>query len=260
MNELKQKLMNIPVIGSLSIKLYEKFFRNNIPSTWVEKYLNNSDVTIIQIGSNDGKTGDPIFQLINKRKKWKAIFVEPVPYLYARLKANYGLNPRFIFENVAINDGSEQIFYAVKSTAKDTYPDLPSWFDQLSSFNRDNIINHLNGKLEPFIEEITLQGLTLHGLFLRNSIDFIDLLHIDTEGYDWKVLSQLQFDKLKPTLILFEHKHLRLAEKQQSLEFLNKNYCVFDFGSDYLAIKNNIIKGKDLNKIGHKMITQSNIV
>ena len=39
-------------------------------------------------------------------------------------------------------------------------------------------------------------------------IDHVDLLHIDTEGYDWVVLSQFNLERYRPTVILFEYKHL----------------------------------------------------
>jgi len=260
MKNLKQKIKNIPILGEISVKIYRTISPPNTPTYWIKRYLPVDDAIIVQIGSNDGKTGDPIYHLFNQREKWKAIFVEPVPYLFKRLKHNFKSDTRFTFENFAINDGKEQIFYSVKQEAKEKFPDLPAWFDQLGSFNKNNILKHLNGKLEPFIEETRLQGITLTNLLSRNSVDFIDLLHIDTEGYDWKILCQLPLDRYKPTLILFEHKHLEKVEKKESIEFLSNHYYIFDFISDFLAVKKDVIKKGDLYKIGNKMITQSNIV
>ena len=113
----------------------------------------------------------------------------------------------------------------------------------------------MDGQLEPFIDEITLQGLSLQDLFSRNSINQIDLLHIDTEGYDWKILSQLELNKFKPTLILFEHVHLPALEKQQSIEFLKEDYCIFEFRLDFLAIRKDAIRKKDLDNIGLKRVS-----
>jgi hypothetical protein len=39
-------------------------------------------------------------------------------------------------------------------------------------------------------------------LFERHSLNAIDLLHIDTEGADFKVLSQLNLNKYRPKVIL----------------------------------------------------------
>lgn len=210
----------------------------DLPGIWIRKLLNKHEVMVVQIGSNDGKSGDPLFNLIAKRKSWKALFVEPVPYLFDQLKQNYGEEDRFTFENRAVNDGSEQTFYSVTENIHDKIPDLPVWVEQLGSFKKDSIIGHLQGKLEPYIEEIIVQGTTLPELLNKNKVEKIDLLHIDAEGYDWIILSQLDLSTFKPEIILYEHKHLPNGEKQASLFFLKSyNYQIFQLGSDYLCIQ-----------------------
>lgn len=193
MKYLKHKIKEIPYIGHFFISVY-KYLAPDLQSLIV-KYISNHQVIILQIGSNDGKTGDPLFSMICDNKNWNAIFVEPVPYLFKRLKENYGGDPRFNFENIAINEGKEQIFYSVNHNANELLSDLPFWYDQLGSFNRDNIMNHLDGILEPFIEETKLEGVTLMGLLDKYSIKKLDILHIDTEGYDWEILKQLPLNK-----------------------------------------------------------------
>ena len=47
------------------------------------------EVRFVQIGSNDGKTGDPIYELVSKNQHWKGVLVEPVDFLHRKLKANY---------------------------------------------------------------------------------------------------------------------------------------------------------------------------
>lgn len=74
-----QKLRRISILDLLYIHLY-KFWAPDISSI-IAKYT-PSDGTIIQIGSNDGKSGDPLYSFIMKNKKSKAIFVEPVPYCF----------------------------------------------------------------------------------------------------------------------------------------------------------------------------------
>lgn len=237
------KIKKIPILGALLSRAYRSFNKKNhsfdSPTIWLNKLLKGKNVQIVQIGSNDGKTGDPIFNLIKTNNPWKALFVEPIPYLFERLKINYGNDTRFIFENVAINDGTKQIFYAVKEEAKTYLPDLPSWYDQLGSFNKENILNHLNGALEPYIEEILLIGSTLTDLLKRNKINDIALLHIDAEGYDWKILSQLDLNYIKPKIILVEHKHLTDTEEKSMIHFLSKDYLLFKLGDDLIGILNN---------------------
>jgi FkbM family methyltransferase len=228
----------------------------DIPSVWIKRILNNDNAFIVQVGSNDGISGDPLYDLIHQNKNWEALFIEPVPYLFEKLIKNYKNQSRFIFENVAINDGSIQTFYSVNNSVKSRIPSLPIWFDQLASFKRENITNHLNGVLEPYIEETLINGATLPSLLHKYKIETIDLLHIDVEGYDWVVLSQLDLINFTPDIILYEHKHLSSDEKNQSLNFLKDyNYTVYKLGSDFIGIRNNSTNAKHIRKLkGVKVI------
>lgn len=207
---------------------------------WFNKILGGKVAHIVQIGSNDGKTGDPLNQLLFTNKEWKALFVEPVPYLFERLKRNYPDDKRFQFENVAINKGERLTFYWVNPDANGTLDNLPYWFDQLGSFNRQHIINELGERIEPFIFSEELEGVTLNTLFERNDIQQIDILHIDTEGYDWQILSQLDLKKHKPSFILYEKNHLLASDLNDSYNFLKIDYKLYEIGIDMLAVSKEV--------------------
>lgn len=239
--KLKQILKKVPGLGSLLVFINRRFLMEKVapydePSLWLQKLLKDEEVRIVQIGSNDGANGDPIFDLVKRNNSWKALFVEPVPYLFERLKSNYGSDSRFSFENVAINDGTKQKFYSVKKEAKKDLPDLPTWYDQLGSFDKENILKHLDGVLEPYIEESYISGVSLEELFRRNNIEELSLLHIDTEGYDWKILSQLNLGFIQPKIILVEHKHLIKIEKKHLINFLKPHYLLYSLGGDIIGI------------------------
>ncbi len=203
---------------------------------WFNKLLKDKAAYIVQIGSNDGKTGDPLYALLHKYKSWKGLFVEPLPDTFEKLKNNYPNDNRFRFENVAINEGAAMDFYWVDPKAKEVHPDLPYWFDQLGSFSKAHILNQLDGILEPFIRTTVLEGISLPTLLSRNKIKEISILHIDAEGYDWKILSQLNLNVYQPTFILYEYNHLSPIERSASIDFLQENYCLFDVGIDILAV------------------------
>jgi len=250
---MKKILKKIPVLGGLLISLNK--FLNGKDRTeeeqkhLISKYLSGENTQIVQIGSNDGKSADPIYDLVHKNKKWKVLWVEPVPYLFNRLQENFPNEDRFSFENSAINDGSRQVFYYVHKDANKKISNLPRWYDQIGSFERSHILKHLDGRLEPYIVELEIHGITLQDLFDKYFIQSIGLLHIDTEGHDWKILSQLDLKLYKPNVILFEHKHLNEIEIKDSIKFLNKNYFIVDMERDFLCIRRNLINdSKDLLK------------
>jgi hypothetical protein len=69
----------------------------------LEKNANKDNFFFIQIGSNDGKTGDPIHKYIIKYD-WQGILVEPVYYLYKKLLKTYSEKNNLVFKNIAIAD------------------------------------------------------------------------------------------------------------------------------------------------------------
>ncbi|MEM1318952.1 MAG: FkbM family methyltransferase [Bacteroidota bacterium] len=226
-------------------QLFKKPFLQDqrYPPYWFDQLLGGQAAFLVQIGSNDGKTGDPLYPLLQKHPSWKALFVEPVPYVFEQLRKNYPDHQRFRFENVAINKGEQLSFHWVDPKARDTYPDLPYWFDQLGSFDKQHILKHFDGKLAPFIISKELEGIPLPTLFERNQVQQIDILHIDTEGYDWTILSQLDLAQHRPKFILYEHNHLSSADLEASKAFLREDYWLFEIGIDMLAVRRDLEKG-----------------
>jgi len=229
------------ILARIKRKILKKPFIKDkrYPTYWFDKLLGSENAFLVQIGSNDGKTGDPLFPLLHKNKNWEALFVEPVPSSFKKLKANYTDSQRFTFENVAINEGQSMNFYWVDPKAKETLTDLPYWYDQLGSFDKQHILKHFDGALEPYIRTEILEGINLITLLLRNSISSIDVLHIDTEGYDWKILSQLDLERFEPKFILFEQHHLSPKDRQEAIDFLAEKYCLFNVDIDMLAVNKN---------------------
>lgn len=195
-------------------------------------------VFFVQVGSNDGRHGDPLRGLIKTRKYWSGIFIEPVPYAMDGLKANYGSHSRFAYENVAVSDAYERrrFYYVSQKAAEDMGESLPAWHDQLGSFDPDHIAKHLDGLLEPYKVSVEVVCMPLNEILKRHRVDKIDLIHIDTEGYDYQVLKQIDFVAYQPKAILFENHHLSAADNMAAIEMLEASgYGVEPIGGDSLA-------------------------
>ena len=50
----------------------------------------------------------------------------------------------------------------------------------------------------------------------------IDLLQIDVEGYDYEIIKMIDFERVKPLIIHFEHGHLPIEQFEECLEVLIK--------------------------------------
>jgi FkbM family methyltransferase len=216
-------------------EIYKKEIQKNIK----EFLKNKSSVFFIQVGSNDGLQGDSIRDLIINDESWSGIFIEPVGFIFQNLKRNYGNKVRFIFENVAIAEkkGYAKFYYVSEQAKVDLGDKLPYWYDQLGTFDKNHILKHCDGELEPYIVEEDIECLPLQDILTRNNVQAIDLLHIDTEGYDYKVLSQVDFVGYKPLVMLYENTHLGVEERQKAELLLKTNdYRVTEYGGDTLAI------------------------
>lgn len=200
----------------------------------------NGVVRFVQIGSNDGMSGDPLHKYITSNE-WSGILVEPMPEIFDRLVKNYQREGhRLFFANLAVGpiDGSLSFFY-VDDNAKE----LPEWASQLSSFNRDVIVKHttyLPG-IKDRIKEMPIESLRLDSLLERFHFFDLDLVHIDTEGSDFEALKTINFDRLSPDIIIYEQKHIPARDAKESVSLLRrKGYKVYICGGDCLAVKNKI--------------------
>jgi len=198
-------------------------------------YNNKKDFFFIQVGSNDGKTGDPIHRLVS-RYKFKGILIEPVYYLYKKLLRTYSKQNNLIFKNVAIaNKRGYKNFYRIEENNE---PNNPWWYDQLGSFNKEVVLKHKDSIPnfdKHFITE-KVNCITFNELIEENQVDKIDLLHIDTEGYDYEIIKLVDFNKIKPKIILYENHHLNMQDKIKCMEYLkNKGYSIIFMGGDTFA-------------------------
>lgn len=236
---IKERLRNVPLVYGLGKRIYRRFRGADLT---IQEYIlkavgHKSRVFFVQVGSNDGRQGDPIHDLIVERPGWRGMFIEPIDFLFKRLRSNYGEAERFIFENVAIGTekGSKKFYYVSEKASE---LDLPYWHDQLGSFDRDHITRALGEQMIPYIVEEDVECLPLQDVLDRNGVEEIDLVHVDTEGFDYKVLSQIDLKRYKPSVILFEHHLLPDDEFASARKLLRSNgYRLVQYGNDILAIK-----------------------
>jgi FkbM family methyltransferase len=199
------------------------------------RYLNlNKKLTFIQIGANDGKMNDPIYNFNMKNKSFVSGFVlEPLPDMYEKLVANYKSCPNVKGFNLAIHTTeSEMIIHRVKpSLAKG----IPAHAAGIGSFNKDHWKKSNFVTNQEFIEQVRVSCVSFNDFVESNKIENIDLLLLDTEGYDYEILMNINFQELMPKIIRFEH---GIRDQVMSLQKF-KHVC------DYL------------NKMGYQIVAES---
>ncbi len=190
----------------------------------------------VKVGANDGITHDPCSDLLLNDPAWRGLFIEPVPYLFERLRKNLGGADRFIFDRSAIGPAGTACLYYIDPAAKEAFPDLPAWFDQVGSFDSSHIHRHFGHRLDHYLRKQNLEVVPLNAVLKKHGLEDLHLLHIDTEGYDYQVLSTLDFAVARPQIIFIEHKHLARGDRIALLKLLkDADYRVHDCGDDYFA-------------------------
>lgn len=171
----------------------------------------------IEIGANDGRINDNLRSSILS-SRWSGIMVEPLPFVFERLRHNYARFSRVALENVAIADRDGQLpFYHLAHVDDPKREHLPSWYDQLGSFSREVVLSH--AYLIPDIERRLVRTLvpctTYEALCRKHGVKDVDLVLIDTEGYDYEVIKHIDFKLHGPRMLVYEHYHLSAKDRAE---------------------------------------------
>jgi len=182
---------------------------------------NRKKLFFVQIGANDGYTADPIYNLV-KKFGWSGLLIEPVPEYFQKLKQSYKDVPNLSFANIAIADkNGNKTLYGFSDKA-------PFWIKMhtktKNSFSKKTILSHswYMPNLEKFIVGQKVKAIDVETLIKKYTDGKVDMIFIDTEGYDFEILKQFDLGDLRPLVVYYEHKHLCLADKNKSWDTLTE--------------------------------------
>ena len=223
--------------------------------TEIEKVLaaleQREDVVIVQIGAYVGDTpNDPLVKCLRANLTRfpgsRALLVEPVNEYFDRLRENYADLPGAVFENVAVAayDG-ECTFFRIGVDPKEY--GQPDWLTQCGSTRPDrmeelwdNCASEGDPEIKSFWHEHsiaeTVPCLRFETLLERHGITHVDFLQIDTEGSDYDILRTIDFTRVRPDYINYEHELLG-GDQPACREMLEEaGYTLQDWGeTDTLA-------------------------
>lgn len=197
--------------------------------------LSSSQRSFIQIGANDGVKNDPIYSFV-VNYRWQGVLVEPLPDFFARLQSNYSGIPGLRFENSGISDkdGHLEFYYLPPRYSS------PEWLQQIGSFSKEAILLNLKDLPEfiPHIESDRIPVLTLNQLFAKYSIRSVDLLLIDAEGFEGRILKGLALSSVRPRFIFYEWGCMSTIEHRELMNMLKGlGYALYASQGDILAVK-----------------------
>lgn len=190
--------------------------------------------TFIQVGAFDGVTCDPLRKYLVKYP-WTGVMLEPQPIAFGKLSALYMGKEEISILNAAISmDNGEADLYVVENDV------FPEWARGMASFDEHNIRKHSDALpgLAGSIKKTRIKTVSFEQLLADHQFSRIDLLQIDTEGFDAEVLKLFPFGKIKPEIIHFESKHIPAVQLESTLTRLaNFGYALARDGQeDMMAV------------------------
>ena len=188
--------LRVSRIGPYSVFDFESFLYRYLA---VHKKL-----TFLQVGANDGVLNDPIYQFnLENRDVVSGFVLEPLPDVFDKLVENYKSCRDIKPFNLAIHSTqSEMVLHRVKP---ERASEVPAFARGIASFDVDHWKKAILVPSEDYMEQVKVKCVPFAAFISTNAIEKLDLLLLDTEGYDYEILSSINFDILKPSIIRFEH-------------------------------------------------------
>ena len=199
------------------LKLYQKFdeiisylFSNTVnEKKFLKSYFKNKKIIVIDIGSNYGNFIDLVINNLNIKKIYA---FEPSTVCFNYLKENYSMNNIKII-NIALSN--------LKKRKKFFESEILS---QSSLYNRKNkFIRKIKNKSIYYVQTNTLDS-----FYKKNKSDEIyDLVKIDAEGEDFKIINGMKFllKNFKVKLLKIEIENYKKNSLKNIILFMGKfNY------------------------------------
>ena len=262
MRQIVRSIGNLPGLHVLTPKMRRLLRRPGVISrrdlhpvvTALQWIALKRDVTIVQLGAYVGNSyNDPLYNFLTDRARSKcqgrarlnAVLVEPVKEYFDKLCENYAGLPGIRFENVAIagSAGDATIYRLGVDPVAAGYPE---WMTQLSSLKKERMGSLWEKEISvPELREFflanqiqeTVACVTFSDLMLRNSLSEIDLLQIDVEGFEFEILSSIDFNVWPIRFINYESTLLQDNRSPCDELLKSKGFILVDFEQDTFAFR-----------------------
>lgn len=174
----------------------------------------------VEIGANDGRQHDPLHPVL-ARHPWRGILVEPVPHVFARLEQTYAGNDRLTLVNAAVgHEDGRMPFFHLRAAAPGER--VVPFHDALGSFSRELVLRHAREipDVHERLVETEVPVLSFDTLLARHGGPPLDLVTVDTEGFDWEVVRSIDLARHRPRMVAYEHYHLSRADRDAAVAHL----------------------------------------
>lgn len=222
-----------------------------------DEFSNNKFKHIIQVGGNDGVSGDPIRKYLINKGNFKADIFEPLNYYFQKLKKLYEDRKDINVIQKFVSDKKNKelkIFYIPPEIASTMDGEGPfnGWAHGQGSFSKEFIENEIEKNSfrgQQYINKILfykssikselVSSIGISEIFIDNKE--INLLIIDVQGHEFNVLNSINFENQKFNLIYYEDESPFSTSSRKIRKLLkSKKYNLIGVSGQNFCFKKNI--------------------
>lgn len=204
----------------------------------------DGQIKYLQIGANDGVLVDPMYEFVRRNHQlMSGLLVEPVEIYFKKLKSNYDKFHNITAVQLAIHNIEKSMTIYVARESRNGVQNIS--VAGMSSFDKNHLLEHASLAEAEIVEE-QVQCSSVEELLREYRFMDINVLIIDTEGYDFAILDDLDLSRIVPKIVLFEHGLSAGTMTSSELEVLCQKFNRFGYqvsivNNDAIAIQTQFI-------------------
>jgi FkbM family methyltransferase len=198
---------------------------------------NQDEVFVMNIGAMDGVMFDEMIGYTNTYN-FKGIYVEPIPYLFEKLKNNLGGDN--LFENSAISDYDGKIkMITIDQSVIDKGLVHNCFYGMSAVYPPKNGLGSEGDRdtVDKYGKLVEVNCITFETLLSKHNIKKFDVVKIDAEGHDYKIFKQIDLKKYRPKVVRLEFINLDEDDKNNIKSIFDQNDYVYEIsGQDIVGL------------------------
>jgi FkbM family methyltransferase len=187
------------------------------------------DAFFIDVGAALDRGDNPLIDVV-LASRWQGVVVEPIPAMANRLRRLYTGSARVSVEQAAIGrmEGEQPFFYAPVAEGSAAEPAT-----MLGSLQREVLFfpETYRSDLDDTVVEMVTPVHTFESLCREHGRDTVDVIRIDTAGDEATILEGIDLERLRPSVVNYDHSHLGAGVRQATQHrLLALGYEVLEYG------------------------------
>lgn len=211
-------------------------------------------VFFVNLGAMDGILFDELHGY-SSMYNFKGLYIEPIPYLFEKLKQNIDSNN--LFENCAVSDYNGEIeMIMIDQNAIDEGKVHNCFYGMSAVYPPQNGLGSEGDRetVEKYGKKITVPCKTFDTIADQYKIEDVQLLKIDAEGHDYQIFNTIDLKKYNIDCIRLEYINLTKKEQENIRAKLDSNNYLYSIvHQDIVALKESIYKQMSSNSQKHKI-------